>query len=238
MVFSSITFLLFFLPALLAVYFIVPSRYRKARNYILLIFSFVFYGFGGVRFLLLLGASVVINYIAGRMAAAENPPPMRKAGLIFACAAGLSLLGWFKYAGFFGEMLHALIHVIPVPQVTLPIGISFFTFQGLSYVIDVYRGDAACQRNPFYLALYIALFPQLVAGPIVRYTTIEQEIAERRETVSDFSEGAVRFMMGLGKKMILANPMGEIADAVYAQNVAVLPTGAAWAAALAYTFQI
>ena len=149
---------------------------------------------------------------------------------------GLALLGWFKYAGFFGEMLHALLPVVPVPQVTLPIGISFFTFQGLSYVIDVYRGDAAVQRDPLKLALYIAFFPQLVAGPIVRYTTVAEEIDERHESVSEFSAGAVRFLFGLGKKMLLANAVARIADAAFA---AVMPSVLfAWLGAVAYTFQI
>ena len=123
-----------------------------------------------------------------------------------------------------------------MPQVTLPIGISFFTFQGLSYVIDVYRGDAAVQRDPLKLALYIAFFPQLVAGPIVRYTTVAEEIDERHESVSEFSAGAVRFLFGLGKKMLLANAVARIADAAFA---AVMPSVLfAWLGAVAYTFQI
>ena len=156
--------------------------------------------------------------------------------MTLAVVLGLALLGWFKYAGFFGEMLHALLPVVPVPQVTLPIGISFFTFQGLSYVIDVYRGDAAVQRDPLKLALYIAFFPQLVAGPIVRYTTVAEEIDERHESVSEFSAGAVRFLFGLGKKMLLANAVARIADAAFA---AVMPSVLfAWLGAVAYTFQI
>lgn len=238
MVFSSVTFLLFFLPSLLAVYFIVPAKFRKARNYILLAFSIVFYAFGGVKFTALLAASILINYVSGLLAAEGNSRRVRKAGVVLAVVLGLALLGWFKYAGFFAEIINQIGILIPVPQITLPIGISFFTFQGLSYVIDVYRGDAKCQRNPLYLALYIALFPQLVAGPIVRYTTIEEEITERHENIEDFSAGTVRFLIGLGKKIILANPMGEVADAIFGQNTADLSTGAAWIAAIAYTFQI
>lgn len=238
MVFSSVTFLLFFLPCLLLVYFVVPARFRMVRNCILLIFSIVFYAFGGIRFVGLLLASIAINYFAGLIASDYNTKPVRRLGVLLACVLGLSLLGWFKYAGFFAEIINSFGLAIPVPQITLPIGISFFTFQGLSYVIDVYRGDAECQRNPLNLALYIALFPQLVAGPIVRYTTIETEIMERQETLEDFSAGTVRFLCGLGKKMILANPMGEIADTIFAQNTADFTTGAAWTAAIAYTFQI
>lgn len=238
MVFSSVTFLLFFLPCLLLLYFAVPARFRMARNFILLIFSIVFYSFGGIKFVGLLLASVTINYFSGLLASDYNTKRVRRLGVFLACFLGLALLGWFKYAGFFTEIINSFGLAIPVPQVTLPIGISFFTFQGLSYVIDVYRGDAECQSNPLNLALYIALFPQLVAGPIVRYTTIENEITDRHETLEDFSDGTVRFLCGLGKKMILANPMGEIADAVFAQNTIDFTTGAAWIAAIAYTFQI
>ena len=172
MVFSSVSFLVFFLPCLLVLYFMVPRRYRGARNFILLAFSLAFYACGGPKFLLLMLLSIVINYCCGLLAGPKHRPAVRKAGVTLAAVLGLGLLGWFKYAGFFGEMLHALMPFIPVPQVTLPIGISFFTFQGLSYVIDVFRDAAAVQKNPLKLALYISFFPQLVAGPIVRYTTV------------------------------------------------------------------
>ena len=236
MVFSSVSFLVFFLPCLLVLYFMVPRRYRGARNFILLAFSLAFYACGGPKFLLLMLLSIVINYCCGLLAGAKHRPAVRKAGVTLAAVLGLGLLGWFKYAGFFGEMLHALMPFIPVPQVTLPIGISFFTFQGLSYVIDVFRDDAAVQRNPLKLALYISFFPQLVAGPIVRYTTVADEIDERHESVSEFSAGAVRFLFGLAKKMLLANAVAQIADAAFS---AVSPSVAlAWLGAVAYTFQI
>lgn len=236
MVFSSVSFLVFFLPCLLVLYFTVPRRYRGARNFILLAFSLAFYACGGPKFLLLMLLSIVINYCCGLLAGAKHRPAVRKAGVTLAAVLGLGLLGWFKYAGFFGEMLHALMPFIPVPQVTLPIGISFFTFQGLSYVIDVFRDDAAVQRNPLKLALYISFFPQLVAGPIVRYTTVADEIDERHESVSEFSAGAVRFLFGLAKKMLLANAVAQIADAAFS---AVSPSVAlAWLGAVAYTFQI
>ena len=236
MVFSSVSFLVFFLPCLLVLYFMVPRRYRGARNFILLAFSLAFYACGGPKFLLLMLLSIVINYCCGLLAGAKHRPAVRKAGVTLAAVLGLGLLGWFKYAGFFGEMLHALMPFIPVPQVTLPIGISFFTFQGLSYVIDVFRDDAAVQRNPLKLALYISFFPQLVAGPIVRYTTVADEIDERHESVSEFSAGSVRFLFGLAKKMLLANAVAQIADAAFS---AVSPSVAlAWLGAVAYTFQI
>lgn len=236
MVFSSVSFLVFFLPCLLVLYFMVPRRYRGARNFILLAFSLAFYACGGPKFLLLMLLSIVINYCCGLLAGPKHRPAVRKAGVTLAAVLGLGLLGWFKYAGFFGEMLHALMPFIPVPQVTLPIGISFFTFQGLSYVIDVFRDAAAVQKNPLKLALYISFFPQLVAGPIVRYTTVADEIDERHESVSEFSAGAVRFLFGLAKKMLLANAVAQIADAAFS---AVSPSVAlAWLGAVAYTFQI
>lgn len=236
MVFSSVSFLVFFLPCLLVLYFIVPQRYRGARNLILLAFSLAFYSCGGPKFLLLMLLSIVINYCCGLLAGPKHRPAVRKAGVTLAAVLGLGLLGWFKYAGFFGEMLHALMPFIPVPQVTLPIGISFFTFQGLSYVIDVFRDDAAVQKNPLKLALYISFFPQLVAGPIVRYTTVADEIDERHESVSEFSAGAVRFLFGLAKKMLLANAVAQVADAAF--SAAAPSVLFAWLGAVAYTFQI
>ena len=217
MVFSSLIFLLFFLTALYVCYFIVPRRWRWLRNCVLLVFSLFFYRCGGADYLPLLLASILINYLGGLLAASERPA-LRKLGLWGAAALGLGLLGWFKYAGFAAENLAALGLPVEMPQIVLPIGISFFTFQGLSYVIDVYRGDARCQENPLYVALYVALFPQLVAGPIVRYTTVEEEIVQRNESLEEFSQGVVRFLFGLGKKMLLANAMGEIADGVFAQD--------------------
>ena len=237
MVFSSLIFLLFFLTALYVCYFIVPRRWRWLRNCVLLVFSLFFYRCGGADYLPLLLASILINYLGGLLAASERPA-LRKLGLWGAAALGLGLLGWFKYAGFAAENLAALGLPVEMPQIVLPIGISFFTFQGLSYVIDVYRGDARCQENPLYLALYVALFPQLVAGPIVRYTTVEEEIVQRNESLEEFSQGVVRFLFGLGKKMLLANAMGEIADGVFAQSPETMALSLAWVGAAAYTFQI
>ena len=236
MVFSSLIFLLFFLTALYVCYFIVPRRWRWLRNCVLLVFSLFFYRCGGADYLPLLLASILINYLGGLLAASERPA-LRKLGLWGAAALGLGLLGWFKYAGFAAENLAALGLPVEVPQIVLPIGISFFTFQGLSYVIDVYRGDARCQENPLYVALYVALFPQLVAGPIVRYTTVEEEIVRRNESLEEFSQGVVRFLFGLGKKMLLANAMGEIADGVFAQSPETMALSLAWVGAAAYTFQ-
>ncbi|MDE6591282.1 MAG: MBOAT family protein, partial [Oscillospiraceae bacterium] len=238
MVFSSILFLFFFLPALCLCYFCVPARFRGFRNIVLLIFSLFFYACGGTDYLPVLIASIAVNYLCGLLAAPGRFKALRRIGLWGAAAFGLGMLAWFKYAGFLARNLNAMGAGLTVPQIVLPIGISFFTFQGLSYVIDVYRGDAECQHNPFYVALYVALFPQLVAGPIVRYSTVAREITERRESISGFSQGAVRFLFGLGKKMLLANAMAEIADGVFAQPPQSMATSLAWLGAAAYTLQI
>ena len=238
MVFNSVSFLIFFLPSVLLLYFLIPKRYRAARNGVLLLFSLAFYAFGGAKYLLLLLLSILINYLCGLYAASHRTALCRKTAVVLAVALNLGLLGWFKYSGFAASILNSVGLPVPIPQVVLPIGISFFTFQGLSYVIDVSRGDAACQKNPFYTALYIALFPQLVAGPIVRYTTIEREIISRDENLIDFSDGLCRFLFGLSKKVLLANAMGEVADPIFALAPAQLSTASAWVGAAAYTMQI
>ena len=237
MVFSSLLFLLFFLTALFVCYFCVPRRLRWLRNCVLLAFSLFFSRLRRADYLPLLLASILINYLGGLLAASERPA-LRRLGLWGAVVLGLGLLGWFKYAGFAAENLKALGLPVEVPEIVLPIGISFFTFQGLSYVIDVWRGDAKCQKNPLYVALYVALFPQLVAGPIVRYTTVEEELTRRRESLHEFSQGVVRFLFGLGKKMLLANAMGEIVDGVFAQAPGTMSAALAWVGALGYTLQI
>ena len=236
MVFSSISFLFVFLPLLLAVYFLLPARLREGRNLVLLLFSLFFYGYGGPRFLLLMLLSIAVNYAGGLLAAPDQRRRRLWTGLV--TAVNLGLLGWFKYAGFLGANLNRIWTGLPVPEVALPIGISFFTFQGLSYVLDVYRGEAAAERNPLRVALYISLFPQLVAGPIVRYTTVADEIRSRRETLDAFTDGAVRFLFGLGKKMLLANQLGLLADQVYATRPEFLTTALAWLGAAAYTGQV
>ena len=238
MVFSSLEFLLGFLPCLLVIYFIIPAKVRWLRNLVLLAFSLFFYQWGAHQLVLLMVASILVNYLGGLMAGRRDHPVLAKFGVWFAAVLGLGLLGWFKYAGFLAQTICDLGFAIPVPHITLPIGISFFTFQGLSYVIDVYRGDAPTQKNPLDVALYVALFPQLVAGPIVRYTTVMEDITHRRETLDEFAAGVTRFCFGLAKKMVIANAMGQIADGVFNQTAVNLDPGLAWVGALAYTFQI
>ena len=238
MVFSSITFLFFFLPALLFFYYIVPQRALKLRNFILLLFSITFYAWGGVRYLGLLAVSVLINYLGGLFCGLLEGR-RAKAALIIAMALNLGLLAVFKYANFATGVIASLGFDIKVTNIVLPIGISFFTFQGASYVIDVYRKDAGVQKNPLNVALYVALFPQLVAGPIVRYTTVENEIMTRKHSLTEFSDGLTRFIFGLGKKMIIANAMGEVADGIFSLGTGeALSVSLAWVGALAYTMQI
>ena len=231
MVFSSYTFLFYFLPPLLILYYLIPRRSLGGRNLVLLAFSLFFYFAGGPRHLPLMLLSIAINYVGGLLCAKR-----RRWALVLTMAVNLGLLGWFKYAGFVGENLRSLGLPLSVPEVVLPIGISFFTFQGMSYVIDVYRGDTPPAKNPLQVALYIALFPQLVAGPIVRYTTVAEELVSRRETFDDFAAGALRFSFGLAKKMLLANNLSLMADEAF--STAPIGAAAAWLGAIAYTGQI
>ena len=231
MVFSSYTFLFYFLPPLLILYYLIPRRSLGGRNLVLLAFSLFFYFAGGPRHLPLMLLSIAINYVGGLLCGKR-----RRWALVLTMAVNLGLLGWFKYAGFVGENLRALGLPLSVPEVVLPIGISFFTFQGMSYVIDVYRGDTPPAKNPLQVALYIALFPQLVAGPIVRYTTVAEELVSRRETFDDFAAGALRFSFGLAKKMLLANNLSLMADEAF--STAPIGAAAAWLGAIAYTGQI
>ena len=236
MVFSSPLFLFAFLPALLAVYFAVPARARAARNAVLLAFSLGFYACGEPRFVFVMLASIALNYGCGLLAGRERT---RRLGVVLASVCGIGLLVWFKYTGFLLSSVGGLFGLrLPVPEITLPIGISFFTFQGLSYVLDVARGTVAPQRNPLHIALYVALFPQLIAGPIVRYETIAAEIVERRESVDEMAAGIRRFCIGLGKKMLLANAMAAVADEMFGMEPAFLTWDLAWLGAVAYTFQI
>ncbi len=239
MLFTSSVFLIFFLPLLLLCYFLIPRRFLAARNLVLLIFSLVFYGFGGLRWLWLLLLCILTDYLSGLLLGRTARPGLRRLLLVLTLAVNLGLLGWFKYAGFAASVLVSLGAKLTVPQVVLPIGISFFTFQGLSYVADVYRRKVPAQENPLYVALYISLFPQLVAGPIVRYTSIAESIRQREHSPEDFAQGLTRFLFGFGKKMLLANTMGQAADAAFALTGHPNLTAAlAWTGAVAYTFQI
>jgi alginate O-acetyltransferase complex protein AlgI len=240
LVFSGFGFVFVFTPLLLAVYYLLPARQRAWRNAALLLFSLSFYAYGGLRYLPVMLASIAANYLGGLLAepGARRSTGFRKAALALTVAVNLAVLGYFKYAGFFTENLSRLGLPVPVLRVALPIGISFFTFQGMSYAIDVYRADVPAQRNPFYVALYISLFPQLVAGPIVRYRDVSQALLHRRESFDTFVRGIERFIIGLSKKMLLANSLGAIADGAFSVPAARLESALCWLGALAYAGQI
>ena len=230
MVFSSGVFLFLFLPGLLILYYLF-AKSRPIRNYILLAASLMFYAWGEPVFVFIMCASIIMNwYVTLLMSRAE--PSRKKAWLTLAIGLDVLLLVAFKYTGFITENL-GLTRV----NIALPIGISFFTFQMMSYVFDVYYGKSQAQKNPLYVALYISFFPQLIAGPIVRYNQIEAELESRTESRENFCEGVRRFIYGLGKKILLANFLAQVADNVfgYMADPSVLT---AWLGAAAYTLQI
>ena len=203
MVFSSFVFLCIFLPAVFLLYCVIPSL--KAKNALLIAASLVFYAYGEPIYVLLMIGSSLFNYLCARWAAAGEPK-RKKAALVCAVAVNIGALAVFKYSAMLVSTLNAALGVhIPVPDIALPIGISFFTFQALSYVIDVYRGTVEVQKNYFRVLLYISFFPQLIAGPIVRYSDIEKNLKRRKTTLEDASEGMTRFSVGLAKKILLAN---------------------------------
>lgn len=237
MVFSSVTFLFFFLPVVIAVYALSP---RRARNLVLAIASTIFYIWGSGTLVAVLYVSVFVDYGLGFLAsrgASDNDPRLRRAAITLSVVTNLGLLAWFKYAGWLiGSAEDAGLWTGTAPDIVLPIGISFFTFQSMSYTIDVARGRCQHLSNPLDFALYVTLFPQLIAGPIVRYHEIEPQIRERDFTADQLGEGAIRFAHGLVKKVVIADAVGVIADAAFGADE--LTTGAAWVGALAYTMQI
>lgn len=240
MVFSSITFLFFFLPTTLLLYYIVsPAK----RNLILLAASLFFYAWGEGVYVLLMLASIVINYSAGRLITRHRGSSLCQIDFIVAILLNLSILVFFKYANFVTDNVNTLFALWGLPRIDLtpirlPIGISFFTFQALSYVIDVYRGRAEYQKNIINLALYISLFPQLIAGPIIRYQDIAKEIIIRKICINDLSEGIQRFILGLSKKVLLANPLAVIVDHIFLLPQTELTLTLSWLGALCFTLQI
>lgn len=239
MVFSSLLFLFLFLPAVLAAYYTVPSRFR---NVVLLVFSYIFYLWGAGEFLALLVLSTLADYVLGLLI--DGAPKSRGRLLVAGSVVfNLSLLAYFKYSNFFVAKLNVAGSVfgwesLPWSAVVLPLGISFFTFHKITYVVDVYRGAKRALPNVVDFALYLALFPQLVAGPIVRFHEIADQLLSRVETVEQFRRGALRFAWGLAKKVLVANACGEIADAVFAVDPGGLGTVTAWLGVAAYTAQI
>ena len=237
MVFSSTVFLLIFLPVVAGIYFLCP---RKARNTVLLLFSLVFYGWGEPKYILIMLFSTVFDYTNARLIGHFQDVGRDKAAkavLIVDLVGNLGILGFFKYTDFAIDNLNSLLNAgIPALGLALPIGISFYTFQTMSYTIDVYRGIVKPQKNILNVGAYVTLFPQLIAGPIVQYKTVAYDLEHRRETLPQASEGLQRFVIGLGKKVLLANQMGAIWEDISAMSSPSVTT--AWLGALAFTFQI
>ena len=214
MVFSSITFLFYFLPIVLFVYYIIPNKFK---NIVLLIASLLFYFYGEPKYVWLMIISIILTYIFGILI--NKYKKQAKLFLVLSIITSVGLLMYFKYTNFLIENINLwLSHKIDFIYVALPIGISFYTFQMISYLIDVYRGDAKVQKNLLKLAMYISLFPQLIAGPIVRYTTIEKQLEERTYTFEKFGLGVRRFIIGLGKKVLIADVLGQLSTIILGSN--------------------
>lgn len=235
MQFSSSVFLILFLPAVMILYKI--GRSLSYKNMVLLLASLLFYAWGEPEFVFVLAGGIFFNYLAG-IFIEKSAPSGKKYLLIASVVFNLGILVVYKYLTFILQNV-SLFLVVEIPNIHLPIGISFYTFQIMSYIFDVYYGRAKAQKNILNLALYISMFPQLVAGPIVRYNAVESEIRNRTETAEDFSEGVSRFIRGLAKKILIADFLGGIADKIFMtaqySDIAVLT---AWCGALAYTFEI
>lgn len=234
MVFSSVLFLFGFLPAVYLLYVLIPSH--SLRNALLIIASLVFYAYGEPVYILLMLASIVANYLFGLWIGAEK---CRRAAMVLAVVFNISLLAVFKYADMLIGWCNSLFSTsLPLPQIALPVGISFFTFQALSYVIDVWRREVPAQKNLFSIMLYISFFPQLIAGPIVKYHDIQSEIDSRSISWDLSARGLRRFSVGLAKKVMIANALAYVTDSLYALGAENLAAPAAWALALCYLFQI
>lgn len=237
MLFSSITFLFIFLPLTLLLYYLVPFR---MKNYVMLAASLIFYAWGEPVYIILMILSIILNYFRGQdiYEKRDNARAM-KMSLMFGVVMNLLILGFFKYYGLLMDTINAILPIdIPYRVLALPIGISFYTFQAMSYLIDVYRKEVKPQENVLYFALYISMFPQLIAGPIVRYIDIEEQLKERSINSTKFGEGAMYFIRGLAKKVVLANTFGSVYEQVAAMQMGSFSTLTAWVGAIAYAFQI
>ena len=244
MLFTEPTFLFLFLPILLALYFIGGSReHASYANWLLLVASVIFYAKGGGAFTWLMLGSIAFNYGMAIAVDRAQGTLAAKRRLAFAVAVNLVVLGVFKYANFFADNVNTLllalsVKPVVVPRVLLPIGISFFSFHAISYVVDVYRRDATAQKSPVHAALYLLLFPQLIAGPIIRYRDLADQLARRIVTLDDFTYGVRRFIVGLSKKVLIANVVAGPADAIFTMPLAELSAAHAWLGIICYTLQI
>lgn len=236
MLFSSMTFVFMFLPIVCAIYLLVRP---EIRNYILLAASMLFYAWGEPRYLAIMILTIMINYYGAYFISRSRNLIHRKLFLVATFLVDLSFLFYFKYFNFVLDNINHLFHAhIDFIDVIMPIGISFYTFQALSYVVDVYRGEVKAQRDIYKLALYITLFPQLVAGPIVKYHDVAEQISYRTVTFDKVLYGVKRFIIGLAKKMLIANTLGAVADKIFVQPVEQFDTFTAWIGAIAYTLQL
>ena len=240
MVFSSNVFLIVFLPIFLTCYFLCPKRWR---NLVLLLFSIVFYAYGSPTFIFLLLGSIVLNYYLVKLMYKSEKQTYKKIFSGLAILASLGLLLYFKYANFFADNLNALLTTFGLQsfsfsKVLLPIGISFFTFQSITYVVDAYRGNHPPMERLSDYMLYIIMFPQLIAGPIVRYCDIADDIREREQNWAESLQGFYRFVIGLSKKVLIADVIGKQADILLAGDLTTMNTGTAWIAIIAYTMQL
>lgn len=239
MVFSSFAFLFVFFPAVLLCYFAVPQKFRTARNLVLLVFSLGFYLYGGAKGILVLLPVILLTYAAAIAMERVRTETARRGWMICAAAVLIAVLAYYKYTGFAIRNLNRLFGTgLQIPKMLMPIGISFFMFQAMSYLFDVYRRKVAAQRNPLYVALYIALFPELLSGPIVRYGTVASALVGRRETLDDFYQGLCRFLLGFGKKMLLSNPLGAVVTEIFALQAPALTPAKAWIGAIFFALQI
>ncbi len=238
MLFSSLVFLFVFLPVIIVTYYLFSSRIY--RNLVLLFFSLLFYAWGEPLYVILMVIEILINYLLARLISINEKTNIKRFYLIITIIIDLGLLGFYKYSNFIIDIVNGLFGLEwGFVDLSLPIGISFYTFQILSYVIDVYRGKVKVQNNVFNLATYVTMFPQLIAGPIVRYETIENELIDRKESVQMVSDGIRRFIIGLGKKIIIANNMAIIADRVFLDTtLAEYSFFIAWIGAISYSLQI
>lgn len=235
MVFSSMVFLCIFLPVVFLFHLLLPGI--RAKNGMLLLASLAFYAYGEPVYVILMIASAFVNYLSALLIG-KNPAE-KKAVMAVNVILNLGVLVLFKYTGFLAESVNTILGTaIPVPSIRLPIGISFFTFQAMSYVIDVYRGVTGAQKNFGKVLLYISFFPQLIAGPIVKYHDIAQEIENRTQTVDGVTDGIRRFIVGLSKKVLISNTVGLVADTLFAADVSGLNAAAAWIGAVSYMLQI
>ena len=239
MLFSSLVFLWFFLPAAVFLYYLAPGR--NAKNIVLFAASLIFYGWGGPRYLLLVLLTALLCYAAGLcIDAAGERTALKKLSVGVFVLITLGILGYFKYYNFFAATAGRLAgkELFPLRDIVLPLGISFYTFQAISYVVDVYRGKSPAQKNLFHMALYLFLFPQILSGPIIKYHQVAGQLTNRNETISIQFYGIKRFVYGLAKKVLLANTFGQSVDYIMGVPSGQMGTLTAWLAVILYTLQI